>query len=319
MKSDTSSETSPIDAYKAITELYTNPMTHLLTSEAMSIHESIQSPLQKLKHGDNPPTSHTLSKTIPICERLDSYIIALTDDDLRKIVTYSKDWNINARQCFVSQIVIGSVNRLISNDRLYVIPGMNEVITYFQAYTEKHYERLNRLQQASYLLEYMASMMSLLPLEEKKKEKKRQNLIEDGLSQSMMNMESYPSDIDEDEYTPVIFGNKANHIANDMPIDNESDDSDEEEEEDTIQNDDNEDDLGDRRDEMITSNDEDSFDESRKNSMEEDSQNEAIPLVTMNKKGTKKTEKVVKRKSKLIEEKQINQNMNEKSRKKRKV
>ena len=107
---------------------------------------------------------------IIIAERLDPYIGTWTDEDLEKVIIYAKDWNTNARYCFTSQIVINSIIRVHKVDHVMSINGVSEAIPAILSYSERHFQRIDKLYQASYLLEYMSSLMSLLPNETNLKE-----------------------------------------------------------------------------------------------------------------------------------------------------
>ena len=102
---------------------------------------------------------------IIIAERLDPYIGTWTDEDLEKVIIYAKDWNTNARYCFTSQIVINSIIRVHKVDHVMSLNGVSEAIPAILSYSERHFQRVDKLYQASYLLEYMSSLMSLLPNE----------------------------------------------------------------------------------------------------------------------------------------------------------
>jgi hypothetical protein len=101
-----------------------------------------------------------------VTERLDKYLCSASDLDLGKLVGFAKDWNSNARTCFVAQTLINAIFRLVPTDRLVKLKALSEASDALLSYSERHYDRLNRLEQASYLLEYMSSLMVLLPLEE---------------------------------------------------------------------------------------------------------------------------------------------------------
>jgi Utp13 specific WD40 associated domain len=202
---------SATEKYKSIARLYTDPVTFNLTEDSSNIHELIN-----IQPVDSNKTSNDegIKKTqLPITERLDCYISVLTDEELSKIILFAKEWNENARQCFVSQALMNSIYRLFPLDRLMNLGISIESIEYFVSYSEKHYERLNRLQQASYLLEYMSSMMSLLPLESMELENTRpsQSVIVRTSGNSngskVNNIAKQGDDMDED-FVPVIFSRK---------------------------------------------------------------------------------------------------------------
>jgi len=100
---------------------------------------------------------------IIVAERLDEYIDSWSDEDLEKVISYVKDWNTNARYCFTSQIVINSIVRIHKVDHFMNIKGASEAVPALLSYSERHFQRIDKLYQASYVLEYMSSLMSLLP------------------------------------------------------------------------------------------------------------------------------------------------------------
>ncbi len=97
--------------------------------------------------------------------RLDPYVRAFTEEQLDKVVTYLKDWNSNARHCYTSQVLLNSLLRVVRVEALMKHRVVLEALPALLSYTERHYQRLDRLNQASYMLEYFASMISLLPEE----------------------------------------------------------------------------------------------------------------------------------------------------------
>lgn len=101
--------------------------------------------------------------TTVVAERLDPYVTTWNDEDLEKIVSYVKDWNTNARYCFTSQIIINSIIRVHKVDHFMTIKGASEAIPALLSYSERHFQRIDKLYQASYVLDYMSSLMSLLP------------------------------------------------------------------------------------------------------------------------------------------------------------
>ena len=103
--------------------------------------------------------------TIDWSQRLDPYVKDFTEDQLEKVVTYLKDWNTNARHCYTSQVLLNSLLRVVRVEALMKHRVVLEALPALLSYTERHYQRLDRLNQASYMLEYFASMISLLPEE----------------------------------------------------------------------------------------------------------------------------------------------------------
>ena len=95
--------------------------------------------------------------------RLDSYVSALSDEQVDKLLRYLKDWVSNSRHCYSSQVLMNSLLRVVKVDRLVKHPGLKESLDALISYSERHFQRLDRLQQATYMLEYFTSQISLLP------------------------------------------------------------------------------------------------------------------------------------------------------------
>lgn len=93
-------------------------------------------------------------------------------------------------------------------------------------YGEKHYERLNKLQQASYICEYMSSSMSLLPVKEEGEEKGNDKSL------PLRYMNTHDDD-DINNFIPIIFAKKNNEerkIADEAMDITDEDDTDEDRE-----------------------------------------------------------------------------------------
>ena len=95
-----------------------------------------------------------------IVSRLDEYVVEMTDEEISKIVGHLKDWNTNARHSFVAQALINSFFRVLRTERLAKIRPVVEAVKGLRAYGERHLQRIDRLHQAAYLLEYMSSLMN---------------------------------------------------------------------------------------------------------------------------------------------------------------
>jgi U3 small nucleolar RNA-associated protein 13 len=97
--------------------------------------------------------------------RLDPYVMEMNDEELHKILAYLKDWNTNSRHCYVSQILLHSLFRIVKAEKLMQWKDFREISLGLQAYTERHYQRINRLSQAAHFLDYIVSTISLMPME----------------------------------------------------------------------------------------------------------------------------------------------------------
>ena len=110
----------------------------------------------------------------PAEERLLPYLKEIPKEDLDKLLHYAKDWNTNSRYCFVSQAVLSAYFSLHSMAELLKSSVFQEALEGLKAYSERHFQRIDRLVQSSFVLEYMAGQMSLLPIEEEEEAKGRE-------------------------------------------------------------------------------------------------------------------------------------------------
>jgi hypothetical protein len=99
----------------------------------------------------------------PIVSRLDPYVAAWTDADITAVADFLKDWNSNARFSFVAQAVLSSLVRVHKRKRLEALRPVAMLFEGIMAYSQRHLDRVDRLQQASNLLEYATSSLALLP------------------------------------------------------------------------------------------------------------------------------------------------------------
>jgi U3 small nucleolar RNA-associated protein 13 len=99
-------------------------------------------------------------------KKLDSYLPLLTVTQLTQLILFLKDWNNNSRYCYLSQIVINTLIRLFPMKQLLEIKEFKDTLIGLQVYTERHYQRINRLLQSSYYINYLISSINgFLPLE----------------------------------------------------------------------------------------------------------------------------------------------------------
>lgn len=91
--------------------------------------------------------------------RLNQYIEKLTDEELEKLIGYLVDWNTNARYSFVSQALIASLFSSIDLDRLQKLKKFVDAVPGLVAYSERHYQRLDRLHEATYLIEFISGQV----------------------------------------------------------------------------------------------------------------------------------------------------------------
>jgi hypothetical protein len=98
--------------------------------------------------------------------KLDRYLSILSDSETSRVITYCKEWNTNSRHSLLAQLAFSSLLRTIGVERLLSLKEVAEAIPALLAYSERHYQRIDRLNQAAYVLEYMSSLMELMPVSE---------------------------------------------------------------------------------------------------------------------------------------------------------
>ena len=98
--------------------------------------------------------------------RLDPYLASLSQERMEQLLTYLREWNTNARHCYVSQVVVGFLLRVWRLQRLRDLAGFREALPALAAYSERHFQRLDRLHQASYVLDHFVSLIGLPELQQ---------------------------------------------------------------------------------------------------------------------------------------------------------
>ena len=98
--------------------------------------------------------------------KLDRYVSKFNDDECTKLVSFCKEWNTNSRNAHLSQLALSSLLRTLGVERLLSIKQIANAVPALLAYSERHFQRIDRLHQAAYALEYISGLMSLLPVAE---------------------------------------------------------------------------------------------------------------------------------------------------------
>ena len=99
----------------------------------------------------------------PVKNRLDKYVAKWSDTDIEKIVTYLKDWNTNAKNSYVCTLVLDSLFQTQGYERLMSLPELVGSLAAIISYSERHYQRMNKLHQSTYITDYILSVMTSLP------------------------------------------------------------------------------------------------------------------------------------------------------------
>ena len=94
--------------------------------------------------------------------RLDQYLGTLSDEELEKLLPLVSDWNTNAKFGHVSQAVLSSLFRTIKAEKLQSLRKFADLAHGLLSYSERHYNRMDRLHEASYLIDFISGQVGTL-------------------------------------------------------------------------------------------------------------------------------------------------------------
>lgn len=83
-------------------------------------------------------------------------------DSLKKCFEYIRDWNTNAKHCEEAQILLKMILERNTPQKLTSIPGIASFLEAIEAYTARHFDRLQRLHRSTYILDYLLDAMEVL-------------------------------------------------------------------------------------------------------------------------------------------------------------
>ena len=95
-----------------------------------------------------------------LAHRLDEYTRTFSDKEIATLMVFLQEWNTNSRHCFVSQALLSSLMNTVQIDRLRTIEEANNSLKGLEVYSDRHFQRIDRLHQAAYVLEYIAGLMN---------------------------------------------------------------------------------------------------------------------------------------------------------------
>lgn len=94
------------------------------------------------------------------------YLRLLNEEQHEKILVYLKEWNTNSKHSYVCHIILSGLTTIKSSETLIASRVLKENLAGLIAYSERHFQRINRLFESSYVLEYVAGQISLIPIAE---------------------------------------------------------------------------------------------------------------------------------------------------------
>lgn len=161
-----------------IPPLFSSPLTRIIQAltAALELGHSnrvlriLNSVLVEAPEGSDATAQHNMDNE-PVTpsqqgRKLDRYVSKFNDDECTKLVSFCKEWNTNSRNAHLSQLALSSLLRTLGVERLLSIKQVANAVPALLAYSERHFQRIDRLHQAAYALEYISGLMSLLPVAE---------------------------------------------------------------------------------------------------------------------------------------------------------
>ncbi|XP_041063249.1 transducin beta-like protein 3 isoform X2 [Carcharodon carcharias] len=114
---------------------------------------------------DQPQTVLTVIKAIlgesNGQERLESTMLKLRQDQKESVLKFCIMWNTNSKNCHEAQSIVQILLRNEAPEQLLQYNGIKAAVEGLIPYTERHFQRVNRLFQASMFLDYMWQNMRL--------------------------------------------------------------------------------------------------------------------------------------------------------------
>lgn len=92
-------------------------------------------------------------------EDLKSTLGKLQDHQTGSLLRYAAQWNNNSRHCHCSQVVVNIVLNTYTPDQLMALPDFQSSLEALIPYTERHFHRINRLQQQATFVDYTWTCM----------------------------------------------------------------------------------------------------------------------------------------------------------------
>eukprot|EP00210_Caulerpa_lentillifera_P006480 g6192.t1 len=93
-----------------------------------------------------------------------SAIVGTLDDEvsIKKCLEYIRDWNTNAKHCEEAQVLLKTLLETIPPRTLIAIPKVEPILLAIESYSQRHFNRLQKLNQSAYLVDYTLDALNVL-------------------------------------------------------------------------------------------------------------------------------------------------------------
>ena len=93
--------------------------------------------------------------------QLSDVLTQLRDDQVEELLKFVVEWNTNSKHCHEAQLVLNQLLRLRSPEAWLKMPSCRTLLEGLLPYTERHFERMNRMLQSISFINYTASCLKL--------------------------------------------------------------------------------------------------------------------------------------------------------------
>ncbi|GLT95057.1 hypothetical protein SLE2022_127620 [Rubroshorea leprosula] len=123
---------------------------------------------------------------------------ALGKEEFRLLFEYIREWNTKPKLCQVAQIVLFRAFQILPPTEISEIKGIGEILEGIYSYTQRHKNRIERLERSTFLLDYTLTRMSVF-----EPETDTRDLANGSSSQTVKNVDDSPKDnADQEQKQP---------------------------------------------------------------------------------------------------------------------
>jgi U3 small nucleolar RNA-associated protein 13 len=94
---------------------------------------------------------------------LNQYTKKWSTEQITLILDYLKEWNTNSRHSKIVHTLFQSLIEVFGVANFLRLPYLSDLLSSLSNYSERHFQRVDRLNESIYLLEYLDSESSLSP------------------------------------------------------------------------------------------------------------------------------------------------------------
>jgi U3 small nucleolar RNA-associated protein 13 len=127
--------------------------------KALKLALKLEKPLQALQIIETVLSNPPQRADELLRDMVGSLDFALT----QQLMTYLRDWNTNAKHSHAAQSTLFQLFHTYRADSMTKFPLMKDLLQALIPYSTRHFQRLDKLLQASYILDYTLEAMNLLP------------------------------------------------------------------------------------------------------------------------------------------------------------